>query len=128
MGLAIANCLIKSGANLAAWNRSVSGADSLLRRGVTMAASPAACIAASPTIITCLISQEITKSVLEDVAKLAGKTIINLANFTNCTPEQSRLMANLVQHRGPKSYIHGAVMVLPVLWASRHQSYSYLDL
>lgn len=112
MGVAIANCLIKSGYQLTVWNRSSSKADSLLVHGVTVAESPEACISASPIALICLLSYDVTHQVLDEVTSLSGKTIIN---FTNGTPEQARKIARLVQQGHAESYIHGAIMVPPIL-------------
>lgn len=112
MGLAIANCLIKSGCKLTVWNRSASKAASLVAQGVTVAATPAECVASSPTIVICLLSYDVTQQTLDEVIDLSGKTIINL---TNGTPQQAVKVATLVQQRGAESYIHGAIMVPPIL-------------
>lgn len=112
IGNAIANCLIKSGYRLTVWNRSSSKADALLVHGVTVAESPEECIAASPITLICLLSYDSTQQVLDKVTSLSGKVIIN---FTNGTPDQARTTARLVQQGQAKSYIHGAIMVPPIL-------------
>lgn len=112
MGLAIANCLITSGYKLTVWNRSTSKTNSLVAQGVSVAASPEACIADSPVTIICLLSYDVTRRTLDHVSDFSGKTIINL---TNGTPQQAYKIASHVQQLGAESYMHGAIMVPPIL-------------
>lgn len=112
MGVAIANCLLKSGYILTVWNRSISKADPLLIHGVNVVLSAADCIKASPITLISLLSFNATQQSLAGTTDLFGKTIINL---TNGTPEQSRKVAKIIRERNGQAYIHGAIMVPPLL-------------
>jgi 3-hydroxyisobutyrate dehydrogenase len=82
-------------------------------RGATLAASPAACIAAdSNLVIISLLTNDTVRESLSFPGALdavAGKTIVNL---TNGTPAQARELDKLVTAHGGE-YIHGGVMATP---------------
>jgi 3-hydroxyisobutyrate dehydrogenase-like beta-hydroxyacid dehydrogenase len=111
MGLAVAQCLLKTGHNLTVWNRTALKANPVVSQGAALAESPAACVAASPIVILFLLSDAATQAVLSGVRDFSNKTVINL---TNGTPSQARNTAAYVFSRGGV-YLHGAVMVPPPL-------------
>ncbi|UNI15971.1 hypothetical protein JDV02_002451 [Purpureocillium takamizusanense] len=112
MGAAIANCLMRAGAKVTVWNRTSSKTEEVVGQGAIPASSTSACIAASPITIICLLSNAVAQRVLSDVADLSTRTIVNL---TNGSPGQVRQVAALLQgHKGAR-YLHGAIMVPPML-------------
>ncbi|KAK4120939.1 NAD(P)-binding protein [Parathielavia appendiculata] len=112
MGLAVAERLLGTGHKITVWNRTPSKANSLVAKGATLAESPSACVVASPIVILFLLSDAATQEVLSTVQDFSEKTIINL---TNGTPSQARNRAAYVAARGAHAYLHGAVMVPPML-------------
>ncbi|KAJ6440648.1 putative thiol methyltransferase 2 [Purpureocillium lavendulum] len=112
MGTAIASCLMQAGAKVTVWNRTATKAEPLVARGAALAASPSACIDASPITVICVLSNATAKEALSDIHDLSQKTIVNL---TNGSPQQARGMATLLQAQRGARYLHGAIMVPPML-------------
>lgn len=80
MGSELARVLIERGHRVTLWNRTPEKAQSLVKRGGTLAGSVAEAIASSPVIVICIKTHTDTKAILDDPdIDLNGKTIIELS-------------------------------------------------
>lgn len=108
MGFVLARTLLNNGFKVTVWNRTAEKAASLLQDGALFAAHPAAAVQASPVIITCLNSYEITRNVL-DTADLHERLLLEL---TTGTPQDARDTATWATDRGA-DYLDGALLATP---------------
>lgn len=93
MGAAMAERLIDSGETLTVWNRTPERAASLVARGATLAASPAALAGACDTILCMLIDDDALATVYEGpngllAAPLAGRLVIEMSTVRATTTER----------------------------------------
>lgn len=107
MGTALARAFRAAGVPTTVWNRSAARAEALRPAGATVAADPAAAVAASPLVITCLLDRRAVEAVLDLAGPLTGRTLVNL---TSSTPEDARAIAGRVTAAGAR-YVDGKIMV-----------------
>jgi len=98
MGRALASSLVTAGRDVTVWNRTPRSLP-----GVTVAASVADAVAASPLVVVCVVDYAAMWSFLPDVS---GRTVVNL---TNGTPRQARDAAATLG----SSYVDGGIMAVP---------------
>ena len=80
MGMALARTLMAEGRRVTVWNRTAQKAEPLIAAGATLAPTPAAAVAASPTTLVCVHTHADTRAILQTApAALAGKTVIELS-------------------------------------------------
>ncbi|WAS96769.1 NAD(P)-binding domain-containing protein [Nannocystis punicea] len=108
MGAALARAAATKGRRLTVWNRTSAKAAPLVAAGVTVAASVAAAVAASPVVIVCVTDYAATRALLE-AALLAGKTVVQLSTGT---PQEARELAAWATARGAR-YLDGAILAVP---------------
>jgi 3-hydroxyisobutyrate dehydrogenase-like beta-hydroxyacid dehydrogenase len=108
MGFVLARTLLDNGFKVTVWNRTAEKAASLLEDGAVFATDPAAAAQASPVIITCLNSYEITRRVLE-TADLRERLLLEL---TTGTPQDARDTETWAISRGA-DYLDGALLATP---------------
>lgn len=110
MGFVLARTLLDNGYKVTVWNRTAEKAASLLQDGAVFAADAAAAVKASPVVITCLNSYEITRSVLETAgANLRGRLLLEL---TTGTPQDARNAETWAVSQGA-DYLDGALLATP---------------
>jgi len=112
MGVRIAELLSEAGKSVTVWNRSAAKAAPLAARGIQLAASPAAALAASPVTLAILSDDEAVGSILrsEGVADaLAGRILINLGTSS---PDAATAFAAQVALAGGR-YVDGAIQAAP---------------
>ncbi len=110
MGTAMAERLSESGHSLVVWNRSPGKAEALVRAGATLAATPAALIAAVDIALVIVFDAVALEHVFHDIdgilsADLTGKLIVEMSTVR---PEVEQALAKLVAER------HGAFIECPV--------------
>ena len=89
MGTALARTLLKNGYKVTVWNRSPEKCAMLKAEGARIAATCTDAVAANTTIVICIKSHPDTKALLESIASLAGKNIIELS--TGSAPDAESL-------------------------------------
>lgn len=112
MGLALTKAFLGAGHDVTVWNRTRSKCDAAAELGATVAPDAAAAVAASPTVVACLLQSHQVEEVLEpavDRALLAGRTI---ANLTWATPDEVQSLAEWCERHGA-AYLQGAVQCDP---------------
>ncbi len=107
MGTALASAFLAAGHPTTVWNRSAARAEALRPAGATVAADPAAAVAASPLVVVCLLDRRAVDAVLAAAGPLTGRTVVNL---TSSTPEDARAVAERVTAAGAR-YLDGTIMV-----------------
>ncbi|AKG41665.1 NAD(P)-dependent oxidoreductase [Streptomyces xiamenensis] len=107
MGGALAEAFLRAGHPTTVWNRTPAKADGLVVRGVMLAPSPGAAIAASPLVVVCVSDYDAVADVLH--GPLDGRVVVNL---TSGTPSGARELAAEVVRRGG-GYLDGGVMAVP---------------
>jgi len=108
MGFVLARTLLDQGFKVTVWNRTAEKAAPLLQDGAVFAADPAAAVLASPVVITCLNSYEITRSILE-TTNLRERLLLEL---TTGTPQDARDTEAWAISRGA-DYLDGALLATP---------------
>lgn len=107
MGRALAGVLASADHPTTVWNRTPGKAEELAERGVSVATTVAAAVAASPTTIISVLNNDVADELLRASAGvLAGRTVINL---TCDAPARSRSTAAWVTGQGAR-YLDGAIM------------------
>lgn len=110
MGASIAHTFINQGYNTVVWNRSAEKCKPLIQAGATAAETLGGAVAASKTIVICLLSNTAVDEVLRQLmGAVAGKLFINL---TSGTPAQARVFAEWAE-RHNASYIDGKILADP---------------
>jgi 3-hydroxyisobutyrate dehydrogenase-like beta-hydroxyacid dehydrogenase len=110
MGAALAGAFLAAGRRVTVWNRSSGRADDLVARGAAEAASAGEAVAASGTVVVCLLDHASVHEVLDPVAaELAGKVLVDL---TNGTPAQARELAGWARRPGAE-LLNGGIMAVP---------------
>lgn len=112
MGFALAELALKNGKTVTVWNRSPGKAAPLVERGATLAPTPAAAIAASPTALVCVYDYAAAEAILaaEGVAAaLDRRVVINLG--TGGPDDARRIEAIVLGHGG--RYLDGAIQAAP---------------
>lgn len=110
MGLALADALLKGGYPVTVWNRSPEKVKPLVVRGARLARTVGDAAAASPVVLVCLSTYEVTSELLEPAAgMLEGRLLINL---TTGTPQDARQTARWAEEHGA-GYLEGAIMAVP---------------
>ncbi|MFI2209534.1 NAD(P)-dependent oxidoreductase [Streptomyces sp. NPDC020141] len=110
MGSALAEAFLRAGHPTTVWNRSPAKAERLVAAGAARRASVAEAAAASPLIVACLTTYDVTRRCLEPAAEeLAGRTLVTL---NSGTPQGAREMAAWAAGHGA-GFLDGAVMSVP---------------
>ncbi|WP_419994034.1 NAD(P)-dependent oxidoreductase [Streptomyces boninensis] len=110
MGSALASAFIEAGHPTTVWNRTAARAAPLAAKGATVADSPAAAVAASPLVITCLTTHEATLATLAPAAAaLAGRTLVTL---NSGSPAGARRTAEWAREHGARC-LGGAIKNVP---------------
>ncbi len=110
MGAAIAHTFINQGDDTVVWNRHPEKSKPLIQAGATTAETLGGAVAASKTMVICLLNNTAVDEVLRQVAgAVAGKVFINL---TSGTPAQARIFAEWAD-RHNASYIDGKILADP---------------
>ncbi|WP_354520636.1 NAD(P)-binding domain-containing protein [Paenibacillus sp. OAE614] len=112
MGSALARTLLRSGKKVTVWNRTSEKARALVQDGAVFEPDAALAVNASPIIIVCVATYEISRSILgsEDVAaRMAGKLVVELSTGTPQDARNSEAWA----HEQGADYLDGAIMATP---------------
>jgi len=110
MGRALAGALLAGGARVTVWNRKPGRDGDLVARGAVGAASAAEAVAASGTVVVCLLDHASVHEVLDPVAdRLAGRVLVEL---TNGTPAQAEELAGWAEAHGAR-LLDGGIMAVP---------------
>lgn len=112
MGVRLAELLHGAGRSVTLWNRTEARAASLVAAGMTLAASPAEAIAASPVAILILSDDQAVDAVLTSAGvdgALAGRIIVNLG--TNSPAATKDFARRIAEANG--SYLDGAIQAAP---------------
>ncbi|MCZ7420722.1 NAD(P)-binding domain-containing protein [Verrucosispora sp. WMMA2121] len=116
MGQAMAAALLRAGHPVTLWNRTPSRADALVRRGATLAPTPAAAVAASELTILSLTDYPAMYDILGPVASqpgaLTGRTLVNLSSDT---PDTSRQAAEWAAGHGARLVTGGVMVPAPMV-------------
>ncbi|WP_033225990.1 NAD(P)-dependent oxidoreductase [Streptomyces virginiae] len=110
MGTAMARTWLAAGHALTVWNRTPAKAEALAAEGASVAANPAAAVAANTLVVVCLLDDESVGSALEGI-DLTGKDLVNL---TTGTPGEARARAAWAEERGAR-YLDGGIMATPTM-------------
>ncbi|MEU5980295.1 NAD(P)-binding domain-containing protein [Streptomyces sp. NPDC047315] len=110
MGTALAEAFIRSGIATTVWNRTPQKAAGVVEKGAVHRTTVQEAVAASPLVVTCLTTYEVTREVLEPAGEfLAGRTLVTL---NSGTPPGAREMAAWAARAGAR-FLDGAVMSVP---------------
>ncbi|MCO1659651.1 imine reductase family protein [Pseudonocardia humida] len=110
MGRALAGALLAGGARVTVWNRTPGREGDLVAGGAVAAASAAEAVAASRTVVVCLLDHASVHEVLDPVAdRLAGRVLVEL---TNGSPEQAGELAGWAGRHGVE-LLSGGIMAVP---------------
>jgi 3-hydroxyisobutyrate dehydrogenase-like beta-hydroxyacid dehydrogenase len=112
MGATLAQLLLQRGYHVTVWNRTRQKAEPLVRDGAVAAASAAAAIHASDTIIVCVHDYAAANAILAtaDVESgLAGRVIVQL---TSGSPQEARDSETWARRFGA-AYVDGAIQAAP---------------
>lgn len=111
MGAAIAHTFINQGYDTVVWNRNAEKCKPLVQAGAAVKETLGGAVAASRTIVICLLNNTAVDEVLRQVAgAVAGKVFINL---TSGTPAQARVFAEWAEKQSA-SYIDGKILADPI--------------
>ena len=111
MGAAIAHTFINQGYDTVVWNRNAEKCKPLVQAGAAAAETFGEAIAASRTIVICLLNNTAVDAVLRQVGgAVAGKVFINL---TSGTPAQARAFAEWTEKHNA-FYIDGKILADPL--------------
>ncbi|MFC7545252.1 NAD(P)-dependent oxidoreductase [Plantactinospora sp. GCM10030261] len=110
MGTALATALLDAGHQTTVWNRTAAKGSALAARGAVPAGTVGDAVQSAPLIITCLLSYDNVRAVLEPNSDaLAGRTLVNL---TTGTPDDAAAVADWATAAGI-DYLDGAMMAVP---------------
>ena len=112
MGSALAEALLSAGFPVIVWNRTVSNAGPLVKRGALEAKSVAAAAQDADIVIVCVATHEVVVDVIQNdtVAKaLKGKLLLQLGVIN---AKQARLTAVWAQNHDI-SYLEGSILGVP---------------
>ncbi|MFE0425679.1 NAD(P)-dependent oxidoreductase, partial [Streptomyces sp. NPDC058953] len=110
MGTALAEAFIDSGHPTTVWNRSHRKAEQVVAKGAEFRADIQEAVAASPLVVTCVTTYDITRRILAPAADhLAGRVLVTL---NSGTPSGAREMAAWAAGHETR-FLDGAVMSVP---------------
>lgn len=109
MGSTLARALAAGGYSTAAWNRTHQRAEALTADGVRAITDVREAVASAPLIVTCVTDYDATLEAFEDIADLAGKTVVNLGSGA---PEEVVAFEAAMTERGGES-IDGSIICYP---------------
>ncbi len=110
MGHAMASTFLDNGHAVTVWNRTASKADDLVAKGATLAASPAAAVAANELVVLSLTDYDAMYAILGDATgEFGGRTLVNLSSDT---PDKARAAAVWAAEHGAQ-YLTGGVQASP---------------
>ena len=112
MGSAIARLFLKQGWKTTVWNRTESKAISLAEEGAIAASSVKECAAASPVVVSCLLTPASVLEVLHQVDSDACSGLI-LVDYTSGSKESILQCANAAKDLGMACYIRGSIATTP---------------
>lgn len=110
MGQALAKVFLRNGYHTTVWNRTPSKADSLVKEGAVLAATPLEAAQASPVVIICVLDYDAVHEILDPMGDALKDRVV--FNLTNGTPMQARNTAKWALDRG-YDYIDGGIMAVP---------------
>lgn len=112
MGSAIARLYLKQGWKTTVWNRTESKAISLAEQGAIAASSVKECAAASPVVVSCLLTPD---SVLEVLHQMDSETCsgLFLVDYTSGSKNGILQCANAAKNLGMACYIRGSIATTP---------------
>src|SRR5512141_2937002 len=102
MGAPLANNLRKAGYTVTVWNRTRSKAETLVKKGATLARTPRECATGQDLVFTCLADEKTLETVLEGpdgVLPALEKGDILVAAGTSGTRE-TRSLRERAEHKG----------------------------
>ncbi|MEU3407568.1 NAD(P)-binding domain-containing protein [Streptomyces sp. NPDC006670] len=108
MGTALARTWLAASHPLTVWNRTPAKAGPLAAEGASVAATPAAAVAANRLIVLCLLDDTSIASVLDGI-DLTGKDLVNL---TTGTAAEGRARAAWAEARGAR-FVDAGIMATP---------------
>jgi 3-hydroxyisobutyrate dehydrogenase-like beta-hydroxyacid dehydrogenase len=112
MGQAMARALCTRDYALTVWNRTPERAADAVAAGATLAATPAAALAASELIILSLTDYQAMFDILGAGDGLAGRVLVNLSSDT---PERTRAAAAWANARGAGFLVGGVMVPAPMV-------------
>lgn len=115
MGAALASTLLKSGYQVAVWNRTAAKMQPLVEAGALASSSPADALAGAETIILCVGSYADTLDLLGDYAGFEGRTVVQLTTGSRQEAESLRLR---VEAAGG-AFLAGGILAYPSQIGSR---------
>ncbi|WP_344144633.1 NAD(P)-dependent oxidoreductase [Kribbella yunnanensis] len=110
MGTALAQAFLAAGHPTTVWNRTPGRSPELDALGAVRAETPGDAVQASPLIVVCLLVDTTVRDTLDGI-DLTGKVI---ANLTNSTPDQARVLETTLSAQGA-TYLDGGIMAVPVM-------------
>lgn len=111
MGSAIANCFVRRGYSVSAWNRTRERLAPLERIGIVAAPSVGAAISDSDVVFLIVSNYEVAGKLLEPIgAQLKGKVLVN--GITG-TAREARTFAAAARAQGA-TYLDASIMCFPV--------------
>lgn len=109
MGSALARAFASAGHSAGAWNRTHAKAEALADSGVTPVAEVSEAVASAPLIVICVLDYATSVEILEGVADLSGKAVVNLSSLA---PEEVTAFAEGIAARGGE-YLDGSIVCYP---------------
>ncbi|MBX4148163.1 MULTISPECIES: NAD(P)-binding domain-containing protein [Paenibacillus] len=110
MGQALAGVYLRNGYPTTVWNRTAAKADTLVKQGAVLAATPAEAVQASPVVIVCVLDYDAVHEILDPLGDILKDRVV--FNLTNGTPMQARSTAKWAKERG-YDYIDAGIMAVP---------------
>lgn len=102
MGAPLANNLRKAGHAITLWNRTASKAESLVRKGASLARTPLECARGQDVVFTCLTDEAAVEAVLEGpegvLAALASGDL--LVDTSTCGTREAKAIRDRVEQKG----------------------------
>src|SRR5512133_1214382 len=111
MGAPLANNLRKAGYTVTVWNRTAAKAESLVKKGVTLAPTPRECASGQDLVFTCLADENALEAVLEgpDGILAAVKPGAILVDAGTSGTRETRSLRERIEKKG------GAFVAAPFL-------------
>ncbi|MDR7383612.1 NAD(P)-dependent oxidoreductase [Promicromonospora iranensis] len=121
MGQAMVHTLLREGHQVTVWNRTAGRAADVAAAGATVAATPAAAVAASKLVILSLTDYQAMYDILGSATEaLAGRTLVNLSSDS---PDVTREGAAWAEQHGAR-FLTGGVMT-PAPMVGTEAAYVY---
>jgi len=112
MGSALAIALLDRGHRVIVWNRTSERAAPLLKKGATLALSPAAAVAGSPLVIMCVLDYKAANAILDSPGVAQGFLQKTLVQLSSGALDEVHDQKHLVEkHSG--HFIAGGILAFP---------------